>query len=695
MFGFLFPSGIYTIRAAAVSAPFSAPRGHLFPIPLFQEKDGIMLHSPETQSPPPNLLRGILAAVSLLLLFIALLLLYNFWLDLRPYLPSAVILIVVGVSLFLLAEYLNLSPAGARALARVRIGRRGVWIAAGVVFTILATVTMVVFQRYGRENYLPVLNLWAAAAGCYLTAFLDPLPSRADLRDWWRAHWKECLMVALLTTLAAGLRFYKLGELPRVLNGDEGWLGSVALSTASPPYSNPFSLWENFGALYLQTINWAFVFLGTTPFSLRLIPAIAGTLAVPALYLLARQIAGRRIAFLSALLLAMSHSHINFSRSVGVGYIQDTWLVPLELYFLFSGLKKNSLWRAAAGGLLMGVHFSIYLTPQIFASMLLVFSVLLLLFFRRTHPHAGRILRTYWGGLAVMLLPEAVFAAMNSHEFFNRLNVDGTFQSGWLAAQMAATGQSAAQILGDRVVHAFFSLIAYPAIDFYGSPISVLSLFSGVLFLIGLGISLWKTRSEGYLLLNGYFWIGPLAIGLFSIPISADSYRVLMILPAAMLMAAIGLDAIFESVGIGWNRRRLAYTASAAFLMINLFIFNQWTYFVDFAEKCRYGGDIQTRFASYMGTFLTTVEPGANIFLLSNEVFRYGTHPSTDFLSGGKPVTNVPDSIDSASPVTGDVLIANPDRVQELLAWIHDHPGGKLEPYYDCKTLLLLAYHVP
>jgi 4-amino-4-deoxy-L-arabinose transferase-like glycosyltransferase len=564
-----------------------------------------------------------------------------------------------------------------------------------VIFTILATATMLVFQQYERQNYLPVLNLWIGAAACYLTAFAGTIPTRADIRNWWRAHWKECLAVGLLTALAAGLRFYKLGDLPRVINGDEGWLGSIALSTINPPYANPFALWENFGALYLQVINWGFVFLGATPFALRLVPAIAGTLAVPALYLLARQIAGRRIAGLSALLLAMSHSHINFSRTVGVGYIQDTWLIPLELYLLFSGLQKRSLWRAAAGGLLMGIQFSVYLTPQIFAAMLLVFSVLVLIFFRQKFPHAGRILGTFWGGLAVMLLPEAVFAATHAHEFFNRLNQDGLFQSGWLAAQMAATGESAAEILIGRVAHAFLSLIAHPAIDFYGSPISVLSLFSGVLFLIGLGIALRKTRSEKYLLLNGYFWVGPLAIGLFSIPISADSYRILMVLPAAMLMAGIGLDAILESIGIGWNRNRLAYAGTAVFLMINLFVFNQWTYFVDFAGKCRYGGDPQTRFASYLGNFLRTLQPVDNVFLLSNEVFRYGTHPSVDFLSGGKSITNVPESPDSVAPITGDILIANPDRTEDLYAWIHDHPGGKLEALYDCETLFLLAYHVP
>jgi hypothetical protein len=69
---------------------------------------------------------------------------------------------------------------------------------------------------------------------------------------------------------------------------------------------------------------------------------------------------------------------------------------------------------------------------------------------------------------------------------------------------MASTGQSAFQVLGGRVIHAFMSLIYYPTIDFYGSPVPMLTLFSAAMFLLGLGISLWRTRAPGYLLLNGF-----------------------------------------------------------------------------------------------------------------------------------------------------------------------------------------------
>jgi 4-amino-4-deoxy-L-arabinose transferase-like glycosyltransferase len=654
-----------------------------------------MTEAPAPHAHNPSPVRRILAAAAVLLVLAAFLFLYSYPDEPEKFIPIAMGLIVAGVGLFLLT--LLVKPAGAenRPAAAPRFSRRGIWIAAAVVLSILATVMMLVFLQFDRQNYIPVMTMWFGAAACYLTAFAGRVPSRADLGAWARAHWKECLVVGLITLFAAVLRFYKLGEIPRTINGDEGWLGNIALSSIHTPYANPFALWQNFGGLYLQMINLGMLTLGTSAFSLRLMPAIAGTLAIPALYLFARPIGGKRIAFLAALLLAMSHTHLNFSRTVGVGYIQDTWLVPLELYLLLTALQKQSRLRAAAGGLLLGIHFTVYLTPQIFTGMLAVFCILVLLFFRKSIAQAGRTFAVFGGGMALMLLPEAAFAGTHPADFFERLNIEGTLQSGWLLRQMEATGQSAVEILSGRVGHAFLSLIYYPAIDYYGSLIPVLSLFTGTFFLIGLGISLWRTRSLNHLLLNGYFWVGPLAIGLFSIPESADSYRVLMILPAALLLAAIGLDTALNSIGADWGRNKSIYAGVAAFLLICLFAFNQWTYFVDFAGKCRYGGDRQTRFASYLGRYLAALPPMETVYLLSDDVFRFGTHPSTIFLSGGKTAVDLAEPIDSVDPVSGEVLIASPERIEELYAWIHEHPGGKLDVFYDCQTLFLLAYHVP
>ena len=140
------------------------------------------------------------------------------------------------------------------------------------------------------------------------------------------------------------------------------------------------------------------------------------------------------------------------------------------------------------------------------------------LFFRSWFRAAGRRILAFWGGFAILLIPEAAYILQQPNEFFARLGANGTFQTGWLSQTMASTGQSAIQILAGRVAHAFLSLIYYPALDFYGSPTPPLTLISATLFLIGLGVSLWRTRSLNFFILNGYFWGFTLAVGIFAIP---------------------------------------------------------------------------------------------------------------------------------------------------------------------------------
>jgi 4-amino-4-deoxy-L-arabinose transferase-like glycosyltransferase len=479
------------------------------------------------------------------------------------------------------------------------------------------------------------------------------------------------------------------------LDGDEGLVGLAAQSTVEGRLTNPFALWENFGALYLQVINMALRVFGATSFALRLVPAIGGVLAILSVYLFARQVGGTRIALIAAALLAMSHTHINFSRIASVAYIHGTWLAPLELYFLLSGLEKRQAWRTALSGILVAIQFSVYLTAQVIIGLVFIYMVIAFIFYRAWFKTVFRAVLAFWGGFLITILPEAVYISRNMNEFLNRLAQNGTFQSGWLDATIQSTGQPAATILFGRVVHAFMALIYYPAFDFYGSPVPMLTVVSSVLFLVGLGVSLLRVRLREYLLLNGYFWGATLSVGLFAIPPSADSYRMMMAFPAALVMCAIGLDQVLEIFGIGWQNSKKAYAFSVSVVLLGLLFLNGWTYFGDFAGQCRFGGNLAGRFASYLGSYVRTVESESPVYLLSDGQFFYGSHASTDFLSRLRPITNHPDPIDSLHAIKGETIIANPDRIKELEDWVRLNPGGEVHYVYDCKNTILMAYQVP
>ena len=603
-------------------------------------------------------------------------------------------LCALGVILFLLSQLIR--PARFVQMLAARMPpETTVWIIAAVILSLLATVSMVLFETSARVNYIPVTTIWFGSGLCYVMAFGNRVFTEFRWKEWLKAHRNELIILGVITLVAAVLRFYKLGSIPRVVDGDEGRLGLVVQTTTSSGLANPFALWENFGGLYLQISNLSLRLFGTTPFALRLLPAISGVLAIPSIYLLARQIAGQRIALLSAILLTISHTHIHFSRIASVGYIHATWLVPLELYFLLSGLEKRSSWRAALGGVILAIHFCVYLTSQIIVGLALAYMLIALMILRLWIKTVMRQMAAFWAGFGILIIPEIVYISQNPNEFINRLGENGTFQTGWLADTVKSTGQSPLIILGERVIHAFLSLIYYPGTDFYGSPMTMLPFISGALFLIGLGIVLWRVRSSNFLLLNGYLWGITVAIGVFAIPPSADSYRMLIVLPAAVIMVAIGLDQILELFGLGWTESRRAYQLWTSAVLLSLLVFNVWTYYGDFAGQCRYGDNLAGRFASYLGNYVRTVTSESSIYLLSNSTYFYGSHASVDFLDNRRPIINFPNPIDQLHLVSGEIVIASPDRINELKTWVHDHPGGQLQSQYDCQRQILLSYQIP
>ncbi|MBI5840948.1 MAG: glycosyltransferase family 39 protein [Chloroflexi bacterium] len=641
-------------------------------------------------------LRRFVAFLGFFLLLISQFLVYSQPVQEGILLPPYAWLGIVGLMLFASSQFIRPAAFWQKVSARFVIPDPVFWIVAAVLLSVLATAAVALFRQFTRVNYIPVITVWLLSAVCYIYALSKGFfVSFEEFKTFLKNHRNEILTVLGIMLLAAAFRFYKLGSIPRILDGDEGLIGLNAQATISGSLANPFALWENFGALYLQMINMVFRFFGITPFALRFLPAISGILAVPSVYLFGRQIGGQRIALIAAILLATSHTHIHFSRIASVAYIHGTWLAPLELYFLLSGLDKRESWRTALGGVLLAIHFSVYLTAQVIVALVLAYMLIAFLFLRDWFRPAFRQALGFWGGFLVTILPEAYYIWQNPNEFFNRLGQDGTFQSGWLADTMQSTGQSAIAILFERVVHAFMSLIYYPAIDFYGSSTPMLSMISATIFLIGMIISLWRTRDRGFLLLNGYFWGATLAVGIFAIPPTADTYRMLMAIAPAFVMAAIGLDQILEFLGLGWKTARTAYVFSTASILFSLLIFNAWTYYGDFAGQCRYGGNLEGRFASYLGAYAKTIDNELPVYLLSDSIYFYGSHASTDFLSDRRPITNSLDPIDALAPVTGETIIASPDRIPELEAWARLHPGGQLHYRYDCQTTMLLAYRVP
>lgn len=580
-----------------------------------------------------------------------------------------------------------------RVIERLHLTPRGLLFGLGISLSILTVFISTLTAQQDRFDFSLTWLFWIGSMLSLLAAFA--VQPTGSVRSWLQAHRNELIAIGLVTLLGGFLRMLQLGQLPRVIDGDEGLHGMFALLTNHGDLSNPFSMFSNIGSSYLHVVNLFIAMLGQTPFALRLMSALAGTLAIPATYLLARQLFGQRVALFGALLLAVSHAHLHFSRIASVPYITATFFIPLELFLFSRALMRRSTFSAALGGVVMAIHFSVYLTAQVVIAFLVIFVIILAVTRRPIFRQSWRQILIFALCAFIIALPQLVYHANHPDQVNSRLNADGVFQSGWLASEVAATGHTVVHILSDRVSHVFLTLIAYPVIDFYNTPWPLLGTMTAGLFLVGVVLALLRTRDWRYLFLNGYFWSIVVAIGLFATPASADAYRMLAALPAVMILAALGLDLILAALQLDQPAHRKLQLGLLVGLFAAMLWLNTNIYFNDFAGRCRFGGDLGTRFASYFGNYLRGLDREATVYLLSSDEARYGPHRSVEFLSEQMPVTNVDGPAHEATTGPNTVIATSPLRAEELRAWAQANPGGKLHYEYDCDKLILLAYQMP
>ena len=194
----------------------------------------------------------------------------------------------------------------------------------------------------------------------------------------------------LLLAAAAALRLWNLHTLPPGLWLDEARnLVEISTFLETGRWAQGWLLGQPVFALPAATTLTLF---GKTPFGLRMAAAAIGILTVPALYLFVREIASRRIAWLSAWLLAASYWHVIFSRA---GF--RTILVPLFLcllgWSLARALREQRRRDWVRAGLVLGIGcYTYYAFWPVAACALLYLGALTL---GRDHRRAGLALLVF------------------------------------------------------------------------------------------------------------------------------------------------------------------------------------------------------------------------------------------------------------------------------------------------------------
>jgi 4-amino-4-deoxy-L-arabinose transferase-like glycosyltransferase len=192
---------------------------------------------------------------------------------------------------------------------------------------------------------LPLQQSWSSAAGwalllggaIMLAAVLPALPS-ADPNPLSRRT--IALSLTAITLVALALRLVGLDGLPLGMWRDEARHGLLALRILNDPSYRPVYV-PNIADIpallfYLDAVPISL--FGAHPWSVRLVPALAGALTPLALYFAARPLFGARTALLAAALLAISAWSLSLSRLAFAATLGP----PLTL------LAIGLVWRAFA-----------------------------------------------------------------------------------------------------------------------------------------------------------------------------------------------------------------------------------------------------------------------------------------------------------------------------------------------------------
>ena len=515
-----------------------------------------------------------------------------------------------------------------------------------------------------------------------------PRPEPFGRRDW--------LIVALLLAGALLLRIPYLETIPMGVDPDEASLGLSAADAAEGLATDPFATgWATHPTLQFF-LNGLFIRgFGRTFLALRLPWAIVGSLMVVALYVLARACYGRRVAVIAGLLALGANTAIHFSR-LGLNNNGDSMFITWVLAALWIAGATGSASAYAIAGFGLGFAQYFYFGTRAIPFVVLATLVVWLIADRRGTLRSWKLLL----GFALVTLVTAGPllghwlrnpGSVSEHLFLTMPFSDKMQQ---LSAQM---GLPEWKLWWYQVRDSLLVFTAVPDRGtFYHPQQAMLHPAQGPIFLIGLLAVFARIKKPAYQGLVAWMLV-VLTLGSVLITDAATFHRLLGVLPAAILVVAIGIDAGAEKLAqaLGWTPQ--AATRVAAVVAVCLVALDIHFYFgvynVHQAYKTPTQEAVTVAALDYerhrgQGAFLLCTHEGVDA---SGKVY----HSPTAYVSGDRFLGCVPAVLDRLDPNQPLRFYILPDQADILPELQSRFPGGVLTEYRRrMDGLLLLTRYV-
>ncbi|MFZ5933185.1 MAG: glycosyltransferase family 39 protein [Patescibacteria group bacterium] len=416
---------------------------------------------------------------------------------------------------------------------------------------------------------------------------------------------KENSLIILILLLAVGLRLAKIHEVPPSLNWDEishGYNAYSILKTAKDEWGKTLpTIFRAYGdyklPVYIYLTAISEFFLGLTAVAVRLPSVVAGIATIIFTYLLVKEIFEKKVALLSAFLVAIEPWSLFLSRGAFEANLSLPFIVGGFYFFLKSFRKPSFL---ILSSLFLGLSVWTYNSARVFVPLMLL--AFILIYKKEIFVLVKKQKRNFIFSALVLAL---FFVPM----FYQLVSPEGRARYGWVAIleegaiaeiNEARTTSTLSPVLS-RLVN---NKITYFSTRFAKNWLSHFSLsflfleggshyqFSvqgrGILypaglafFLLGL-IFLIRKKHKGSLVILSWLVLGPVASSLTRE--APHVLRAISLLPAPMIATSLGFFSLLDWLG---KRKLLTLRKTVFYTYLVVLFFSLENYLGVYLEEYR------------------------------------------------------------------------------------------------------------
>lgn len=424
----------------------------------------------------------------------------------------------------------------------------------------------------------------------------------------------DAVLLGAITFVALIFRIHALNW---NLDAFEGELAPYSAAATSIPgmviANRGYGPWAPLGLLYYLPIWLTTSLFGTTLLALRLSSSIVGVFTIPAIYFLARRVAGREAALLAAMFVALNNQHIGWGRTDIHPHGVTTWPAALLCIVFLRAIEKKRVFDWILVVLCMGLTWHQYPSGQ--SSVAIPIFASAIYFFLNGFKLPFRWGNLTWLALGTLLwfigLPLSYWYANGAFTVENPFNLTGPRALwGGLQQDMGAVDralvvvESAITHLG-KVVEAIFFNARHVFHQDYLSEVGDMAprtypwLLTPFMFVAFIMLVRTAYRIEVAVLLG---WIiAAIAPGIFSE--QAYPKRLSTLFPALDIVGAIGIIVVLTYIRRGGNKFKLLLAAIALSLGIfyySAFEARQWFSGI----KPRYGEPPEIQAVKELSTYI-------------------------------------------------------------------------------------------